>query len=291
MTDAESQTMTLPDGRTLGYAEHGDPDGTPIFYFHAFPGSRIEARLFDEAAAKHKARLIAVDRPGMGLSDFMRNRRVVDWPKDVAALADHLGVDKFVDAGVSGGGPYSAVCARVLPERVEKAVLLAGIGPMHAPGATKGMSTQNKMLFLVSKYAPAVAGIFIVVMAMQSSNRERVMKQISESASPEDKLVLEQRPELADLLYDSTLEALRQGTRGARHELYLYSRRWGFRLDRIEVPVLLWHGEKDKNVPPSMGRYQAEKIPNCTATFLPNEGHMGCIANHLDDVFSAVLGR
>lgn len=289
MTDTESQTMTLPDGRTLGYAEHGDPGGKPVFYFHGFPGSRIEARLMHEPAVVRNVRVIAVDRPGMGLSDFQPKRRIVDWPKDVAALADHLGFDKFIVVGASGGGPYSAVCARALPQRVEKAVLLAGVGSMHAPGATKGMSTQNKMLFLVSKYAPAVAGIFMVVMAMQSSNREHVIKQIRRSASPEDKLVLEQRPELADLLYDSALEALRQGTRGVRHELYLYSRRWGFRLDRIEVPVLLWQGEKDANVPPSMGRYQAENIPNCTATFLPKEGHMGCIANHYDEVFASAL--
>lgn len=284
----ESQTITLPDGRSLGYAEYGDPKGAPAFYFHGFPGSRIEARLMNDVATARKVRIIAVDRPGMGLSRFQEKRRIVDWPKDVTALADHLGLDRFVVAGASGGGPYSAVCARALPQRVSAAVLLAGVGPMQAPHATDGMSTQNKMLFLLSRWAPAAAGLFMVLLEKQSSNRERVMKQISRSSSPEDRLVLEERPEVADVLYDSLVEAFRQGSRGARHELRLYARRWGFRLDRIEVPVFLWQGEKDANVPPSMGRYQAEQIPNCTATFLPNDGHIGGIINHLDDVLTAV---
>lgn len=289
MTDA--QTMTLPDGRALGFAEYGDLKGKPVFYFHGFPGSRVEARLMNEAAASHKVRIIAVDRPGMGLSDFQEKRRIVDWPKDVAALADHLGFDKFVVAGASGGGPYSAVCARALPERVTSAVILAGVGPMQAPHATDGMSAQNKMLFRVSRWASPIAGLFMVVIDRQLSNRERVMKQISQSSSPEDKLVLEERPEVANVMYESLVEAFRQGSRGAKHELYLYARRWGFRLDRIEVPVFLWQGEKDANVPPSMGRYQAEKIPNCTATYLPNEGHLGCITGHFDEAFAVALSR
>lgn len=289
MTD--SQTMTLPDGRSFGYAVYGDPKGAAVFYFHGFPGSRIEARLMIETAATHKARIIAVDRPGMGLSDFQPKRRIVDWPKDVTALADHLSLEKFIVAGASGGGPYSAVCARALPDRVTKAVILAGVGPMQAPNAMKGMSAQNKMLFRVSRWASPLAGLFMIVLERQSSNRERLMKQLTQSSSEGDKRVIEERPEVADFLYESLVEAFRQGSRGPRHELYLYARRWGFRLDRIEVPVFLWQGEQDANVPPSMGRYQAEKIPNCTATFLPDDGHIGGIINHLDDVFKSVLGQ
>lgn len=286
---SDAQTMTLPDGRTLGYAEYGDPKGKPIFYFHGFPGSRVEARLMNDQATARKARIIAVDRPGMGLSDFQSERRFADWPRDVTALADHLGLDRFVVAGASGGGPYSAVCARALPERVTAAVILAGVGPMQAPHATKGMSAQNKLLFLASRWAPAVIGLSYILLEKQLSNRERLMNQLKRSSSPEDRLLLEQRPDVADVLYDTTVEAFRQGSRGARRELYLYSHRWGFRLDRIEVPVFLWQGEKDANVPPSMGRYQAGKIPNCTATYLPGDGHLGCIANHFDEVFAAVL--
>ncbi len=90
MTDA--RTITLSDSRKLGYAEYGDRSGSPIFYFHGFPGSRIEARLMNDPAAARNLRLIAVDRPGIGLSDFQPRRRIVDWPRDVSQLSERLGM-------------------------------------------------------------------------------------------------------------------------------------------------------------------------------------------------------
>ena len=71
VTDRTNQ-LTLKDGRSLGYTEHGVQEGKPIFYFHGFPGSRLDW-LFSDAnnsATRLNARIIAVDRPGMGLSDF-----------------------------------------------------------------------------------------------------------------------------------------------------------------------------------------------------------------------------
>jgi pimeloyl-ACP methyl ester carboxylesterase len=59
-------TLALPDGRRLGYAEYGDPDGEPGFYFHGHPGSRFEAQLADQAAKEKSIRIVALDRPGYG---------------------------------------------------------------------------------------------------------------------------------------------------------------------------------------------------------------------------------
>ncbi len=47
----------------------------------------------------------------------------------------------------------------------------------------------------------------------------------------------------------------------------MYARPWGFRLQDITVPVYLWHGGADINVPISVGRYVAESIPDCTERF------------------------
>jgi len=103
--------LRLNDGRLLGYAEFGDPGGTPVMFFHGFPGSRLEGALGHEAAERAAVRMICIDRPGMGLSTFQPGRRMLDWPADVAALADALGIGRFAVGGVSGGGPYAAVCA------------------------------------------------------------------------------------------------------------------------------------------------------------------------------------
>jgi pimeloyl-ACP methyl ester carboxylesterase len=101
----EGAQLVLRDGRRLGYAQYGQPDGEPIVYFHGHPGSRLEARLAHEPAAAPGLRVIALDRPGYGLSDFLPGRAITDWPADVTAAADALGIGRFSVAGASGGGP------------------------------------------------------------------------------------------------------------------------------------------------------------------------------------------
>ncbi len=81
--DKTSQTIKLKDGRTLGYAEYGAPKGKPIFEFHGNPSSRLGSILFDEAAGKLGIRVIGIDRPGMGLSDYKPGRKLLDRPDDV----------------------------------------------------------------------------------------------------------------------------------------------------------------------------------------------------------------
>src|SRR5512134_1025951 len=83
------RTFRLADGRDLGYAEYGDPQGRPLFYFHGWPSSRIEFSGLngDEIAAQLKIRVIAVDRPGFGLSSYQPHHRFVDWPRDICSLA------------------------------------------------------------------------------------------------------------------------------------------------------------------------------------------------------------
>ncbi|MFC1530325.1 alpha/beta fold hydrolase, partial [Gemmatimonadota bacterium] len=136
------QQVTLKDGRTLGYDEYGAPGGTPIFYFHGHPGSRIEWPYFhsDNDAIEMNARIIAADRPGHGLSDSKRGRQILDWPDDVVELADALGIERFAILGCSGGGPYAAACAFRIPERLTATAIVCGMGPAEAPGTRDGIS-------------------------------------------------------------------------------------------------------------------------------------------------------
>lgn len=139
----DSRTLRLRDGRLLGYAEYGDPGGPALFYFHGFPGSRLEARLGDAVAARNGVRLIALDRPGFGLSHFKPGRTISEWPDDVVELADALGIDRFAVMGVSGGGPYVAACALKIPHRLIGAAMVSSTAPSDAPwdwpGARAGL--------------------------------------------------------------------------------------------------------------------------------------------------------
>lgn len=85
--------------------------GIPIFHFHGHPSSRLEIRLFDQNSKKFGVHIIGVDRPGIGLSDFKPEFTLLDWPDDIVELADHLGLEKFVVEGISGGGTFALACA------------------------------------------------------------------------------------------------------------------------------------------------------------------------------------
>jgi pimeloyl-ACP methyl ester carboxylesterase len=154
----QDNVLRLKDGRMLGYAEYGDPSGTPVFAFHGFPGSRITFRIADDAARRRGVRIIAPDRPGMGLSTFQPGRNLLDWPQDVGELADALGIDRFAVAGVSGGGPYVAACAFALRARVTVAAIISGIGPLRRGEDTKGMLPTNRLIFGAQRWVPPVAG-------------------------------------------------------------------------------------------------------------------------------------
>ena len=96
----------------------------------------------EELLQEAGVRLIAVDRPGVGDSSFQPGRRLSDWPAEVCALADALGLERFSVLGYSGGGPYAAVCAAMLPERLQAAGMVSSIVSFDhkelLPGVTPG---------------------------------------------------------------------------------------------------------------------------------------------------------
>ncbi|MBI4570960.1 MAG: alpha/beta hydrolase [Chloroflexi bacterium] len=283
--------LALERGRRLAYEEYGDPQGTPLFFFHGWPGSRLEGELADPAAKKLDVRVIAADRPGYGLSDFVPRRTFLDWPADVLALAAALGFERFAVAGVSGGGPYVAACALRIPERLTGAGIIAGVGPFDVPDATVGMSQGNRFLFGLARRMPWLARPPMSLMGFVARHfADRMMRTMIRSMPEPDQAALA-RPEMLAMFKKDSVEAFRSGSRGAAWELVMYSRSWGFRLEEITMEVHLWQGELDKNVPPSMGRYQAGAIPNCRATFYAGEGHYSLPVNHLEEILGALVGR
>jgi pimeloyl-ACP methyl ester carboxylesterase len=80
-----------------------------------------------------------------------------------------------------------------------------------------------------------------------------------------------------------------QGTGGAFHESLLTVTNWGFRLQDINIPVLLWHGEADQNIPVEMARFAARAIPQCEATFYPDEGHLSLFKKQAEEILRALV--
>ena len=270
----EGETLSLRDGRRVGYAEYGKPGGEPCFYFHGHPGCRLEPRLAGHVAGEAGLRLVAVDRPGYGLSDFQPRRTILDWPRDVEEVADALGLGRFAVLGSSGGGPYALACAHELPNRVTKAGLISGVGPYDAPGATEGMRWQNRVGFHWSaRFAPLARLIMGSIARQVRRSSERTVDAIGKALSAADAEIV-RRPDVREALAAELAEAFRQGSRGAASDLVLLGRPWGFALEAIEPVVFLWQGELDTLVPRAMGRHLADRIPNCRATFFPAAGHL-----------------
>jgi pimeloyl-ACP methyl ester carboxylesterase len=281
--------MRLPDGRQLGWDEHGEPAGTPLLYFHGTPSARIEWNLFgsEALARKHNLRVIVPDRPGSGLSDFQPGRRVSDWPADVVALGDHLGLDHFAILGYSGGGPFALACARQIPERLTRVGTVSGTGPFAEPALTEAINPGTAQFGKLATGRPWAARLMLRMMGFMSRYMpERMIAQARASLPPEDQAMLE-RPALRDGFLAMVLEALRKGPRGAQYEMALMVGPWEFRPQEITMPVMMWHGEADQNAPLAMGRYMAEAIPNSEAKFYPGEGHISLFVNHADEILGS----
>jgi pimeloyl-ACP methyl ester carboxylesterase len=145
--------IKLPDGRFLAFSEYGNPNGKPVFFFHRMPGSRF-FRPADVSTTRLGVRLICVDRPGYGESTFQPGRRILNWPQDIAHLANSLGIQQFYLAGHSGGGPYALACAFALPKRVIAVTVLSGAGPIDTPNIGGGMSVTNRFGLTVGRFIP-----------------------------------------------------------------------------------------------------------------------------------------
>jgi pimeloyl-ACP methyl ester carboxylesterase len=278
----EQRQIRLRDGRALAYAEYGDPDGIPIVYCHGLPSSRVEGRLVmgGDALAEPGVRVIMPDRPGIGESDFLANRRITDWPGDVLQLAQALEIDRFAVLGSSGGSPYALACGALLPERVAAVGVVGGLAPPDAPAiATRG---TRALAWLTERCPVLVRGMLKLQLATLRSPK---LRQGMTAAFPEPDRTLLQRPEIRDAFIGCFEEACRHGTRGAVWDMRLGAHAWGFELQRLRVPVLIWQGERDGNVSSAHGRYLASAIPDARATFFPDDAHVSIWLNHRRQIF------
>lgn len=272
----DDRSIELSDGRTLGYVLLGDPDGSPVFFFHGTPGSRLILAEDDPFVQVPGVRWIVPERPGYGISDPEPARTLLDWPDDVAQLADHLGLERFVISGVSGGGPHALVCAHHLGDRVTRALIFCSPSPADFDGATRGMAFGNRLGIFLGRHAPGIARWLIRSNAAAfAKNPGAVVDAMARQMAAPDRALMKTAL-VRDAVLRDFAEAYRQGSAG--HEvdgtLALTSRDWGFSLRQISVPVLLWHGEEDTLVTLAMAKQLEHEIPDCTARFVPGAAHL-----------------
>lgn len=281
----------LSDGRTLGWAEFGSPGGEPVLYFHGWPGSRLEASLLDAAAQRAGVRLIAVDRPGIGLSTFAPKRALRDWPADVWELVDRLQLDRPSVLGVSGGGPYAVACACRIGDRLHAVGLVSGLAPLEGSDSVSAMHVFNRLLIGAARRAPATTGRLFAWGAFLVRRFPLSFLRVAKAVVPApDRSVLESS-RMRKAFLASLPEIYRSGSQGVIDDGRLYLDPWGIALDRISCPVHLWQGEADTTVPVAMGRQLADDIPACQPRFFADEGHLSLIFNRGEEILRAIIGN
>ncbi|KAH8177787.1 alpha/beta hydrolase fold domain-containing protein [Sarocladium implicatum] len=300
----DRQTVTLPDGRLLGFSEYGSPDGKPLFYFHGYPASRRESAPISDLAQEKGIRIISVDRPGIGASTYQPDRTFRDWPQDVKVLADSLALKRFAVVGASGGGPYAIACALSLPsDRLSVAGVFAG-APSWEFGA-KYVSTARRTLAYLAEHWPN----FLIRMLEASVSASRwalrrqwvqgkinawltaVMKKAKENAgekfeAPTAKELDELREQTSGPFFDH----FENGAAGFARETQLLVRPWGFSFEDVKGRVQIYHGAKDTNAPPEMIEMMAEKMPNCDLQMFEDDNHY-TMGRHMVDVMVKLVSE
>ncbi|MGB3291742.1 MAG: alpha/beta hydrolase [Phormidesmis sp.] len=280
--------LTLPDDRRLAYAEYGDPNGHPVFYFHGGGTSRLEPLLLgDEVFIQLGLRLIAPDRPGIGRSDFQPNRGFSDWTKDVTFLADTLGLDKFSVLGVSSGGGYTAACAAKIPDRLQSAVIVSGAWEF----TTADLLKHKRWGLILIRYFPWLyqASMKLTQRSLNSPP-DKLLGTLKKTLPAADYAILKS-PGRIEKSCEALNEGLRPGTRGTAYDLQLYSRKWDFSLDEIRMPLTLFYGEEDRNVPLELVKRTAATLPTAKLVMYLNEGHISVVVNQIEAIAKALLSE
>lgn len=270
----DTETIALPDGQRLGLIAAGPKDGWPIFFFHGFGSSRLSCHPDETVPVRLNVRLIAVDRPGIGLSDPGPPRSVLSWGGSVGRLADALGFEQFSVLGWSGGGPHALAVARALGDRVASIGLIASTVSLDDPGARAALPFQLRLTGRLARAAPWLIRFSLRVAGRRIRRHpEDALKALWLQLSAADRRVLD-TPQYRDAMLRATVEAWRRGSRGIAEDALAIGRPWGFRLRDVSTPVQVWHGEADRVVPPRVGRYLATALPAALPHFVADAGHL-----------------
>lgn len=265
-----AEQVRLQDGRTLSYAEFGDPDGFTVLNAHGGLACRLDVAGAADAAGSCGVRLISPDRPGVGRSDPQPGRTILDWADDVAALLDQLDVDRFAAMGWSLGGQYAAAVGYALPQRVSRVAIIAGALPLTEPGTLDRMPPIDRTFVALSRRAPWAARLCFRGMAFAARSAPRLYGRLAaRNLGPADADVLQSQG--LSTFAQMSQEALRQ-PQGVVEEYRAMVRPWGFAPEDIAVPVDVWGGTQDQLLDPSWPGELARRIPGAVLN-LKSGGH------------------
>lgn len=275
------------DGRTLAWLEVGDRQGPLVIHNHGGPSSRLEARLFEAAAAKNRIRLVCVDRPGIGRSSPQKIRSYAGWAEDTVAIADALGADTFGVTGWSEGGPWAlAAAAYIDPHRLRHVSSIAGgsYGAFGDNWAADRLSKADAMGgTLALRFKPGFRLMYAALGLTARRFRKSFVGQVRKAVNDYDREIL-LRPEVETIFCDMSAECFAHGSDGLERDSELLYRHWAFDVTKIERPVHMWQGTDDHLVAASINRTVADRMPGAVWHQVEGAGHFVAVGA-ADEIF------
>jgi pimeloyl-ACP methyl ester carboxylesterase len=224
---------------------------------------------------------VTFDRPGYGRSPNQPGRSVADAARDAAAVADHLGLERFGVIGVSGGGPHAAACGALLSGRVPRLCICVGLGPVALDGfdPREGIAAETvREIELARRDEPALRRFVAQHHAAGLMSEGDPWLQV---LPPSDRARLAE-PDVAREDAADAAEWPAGGLEGwIEDDLAFFRRPWGFRAQDIPVPTRLLYGGADVLVPLSHGQAYARTIPDADLIVFPGRGHW--LTEEVDD--------
>ena len=264
--------IEVGDGRRLGYATFGDPDGVPVLNCHGGLVSRNDVAPSDAVARELGLRLISPDRPGVGLTDRLPGHGMDEWvTTDVAALVDHLGLERFSVMGWSAGGQHALAVAVSLADRVDRVVVIAGCLPIDVEANRVQLSKLDRRLLRWCDHRPVAARSYIRMTHLLATRAPKRLASMSAADLDGDETgALASR---ADWFAQTMAEGSADPA-GQVDDYRAYGRAWGFRPEDVTVPVAIHHGTTDRLVPVAWADELGRRIPDATVTTHPGGGHL-----------------
>jgi pimeloyl-ACP methyl ester carboxylesterase len=271
-----TSSVRTPDGRDLAVYDCGDRDGRAVLWHHGTPGTGWPYAPHAALASEQGVRLVSFDRAGYGASTRRAGRSVGDVAGDAAAVADALGIERFVTWGISGGGPHALACAALLGDRVAAATSIAGVAPYGAAGLDflAGMGEQN-----VEEFTTALAGEAALRPALEAEaagvsglDVRGIVDALRTIIAPVDEAAL--TGELGEWMVESFARALERGVDGWVDDDIAFTQPWGFDLGAIDRPVLVVQGSEDRMVPYAHGEWLARNVAGAEAQLRTGDGHL-----------------
>lgn len=269
------KTLALRDGRTLGYSDLGDPQGYPLIFGHGMPGSRLQGQFFHNQALRHGFRLLTPDRPGIGSSGYQHRRRLLDYPNDIEQLANALGLDRFSHFGWSSGGSRTLACCYGLGNRVDLGVSLSGYTNFWEYDGRQTLldGTRWPVPFL-ARYSPALVRLTVrLVDGLSRRHPKLYMREVRKLVNQSDRELLDHLLR-GDTFQQDQMVCLESGGKAIATDLLTELKDWGFSLNEVTTPVLIYQGEDDPFVPVDYARHLADQLPNAELTLIPGAGHL-----------------